>query len=272
MDYVFTRDFLDNNRINLQHYLWIELFGYHIHPTIPTNSPTLRIADIGTGTTVWLTDQARRLPSTVLLEGLDISFDASPPQELLPPNVTLREYNILADVPPDLQGLYDIVHIRNFSFVLMDDQIEKVIRNLYQLLKPGGYIQWGEPDVSSFRIEKSNPGNKVDAFTELIRISQAQDARLRPTWVPRLPAYFEDIGMEGVEADVKDPPPHLALAKHECSLIIHELISRKTQNTAVGEELKWIIPEVARETQQGSYWAFTRWSVIGRKPLPANGL
>ncbi|KAE8138749.1 hypothetical protein BDV38DRAFT_291811 [Aspergillus pseudotamarii] len=272
MDYVLTRDFLDNNRINLQHYLWIELFGYHIHPTIPTTSPTLRIADIGTGTGVWLTDQARRLPSTVFLEGLDVSFDATPPQELLPPNVNLREYNILGETPPDLQGLYDIVHIRNFSFVLKNDQVEQVIRNLYQLLKPGGYIQWGEPDVSSFRIEKSDPENKIGALTELIQIGQGQDGRLRPTWVPKLPRYFQEIGMEGVESDVKEPPPHLAFAKHECNLIIHELISRKTQNAAVGEKLNHIIPAVARETQQGSYWAFTRWTVIGRKPLPANGM
>ncbi|KAE8323688.1 hypothetical protein BDV39DRAFT_208521 [Aspergillus sergii] len=32
-DYVFTRDYLDNNRINLQHYLAVQLFGYRIHPS-----------------------------------------------------------------------------------------------------------------------------------------------------------------------------------------------------------------------------------------------
>jgi hypothetical protein len=50
-EYVFTRDYLDNNRINLQHYLVVQLFGYRIHPSIPVkdvNNP--RIADIGTGT------------------------------------------------------------------------------------------------------------------------------------------------------------------------------------------------------------------------------
>lgn len=36
--------------LNLQHYLHRELFGYLVHPSIPTGNPTLRVADIGTGT------------------------------------------------------------------------------------------------------------------------------------------------------------------------------------------------------------------------------
>ena len=75
-DYVLHRSYLENNRsvtinspqtpcqiifncllteycsLNLQHYLWVQLFGYHIHPKILTGTgdADLRIADIGTGT------------------------------------------------------------------------------------------------------------------------------------------------------------------------------------------------------------------------------
>ena len=41
---------IDNHSINLQHYLWVQLFGYHIHSKIPVDDGHLRIADIGTGT------------------------------------------------------------------------------------------------------------------------------------------------------------------------------------------------------------------------------
>lgn len=34
----------------MQHYLWQESFGYYLHPSIPLNDSTLRIADVGTGT------------------------------------------------------------------------------------------------------------------------------------------------------------------------------------------------------------------------------
>lgn len=70
--YIFTRDYLDNSRsvlqpsesqtplwqtnidwrisINLQHYLWVESYGYLTHPKIPLHGDNLRIADVGTGT------------------------------------------------------------------------------------------------------------------------------------------------------------------------------------------------------------------------------
>lgn len=39
-----------SHRLNLQHYLWKDVFGYLIHPKIPLSSKNLRVADIGTGT------------------------------------------------------------------------------------------------------------------------------------------------------------------------------------------------------------------------------
>lgn len=224
------------------------------------------------------------------LDGLDISFDATPPPEWLPPNMTLRHCDIKADIPEELVGVYDIVHIRHFIFVLLDDDLKPVLTNLIRLLstllfksfsiclllrmlttvffvEPGGYLQWGEPDIASFRIEKTNPGNKVDALSKLLKISQPQDTRFSPKWVPNLPTLFTDGGLENVQSDVRDAPPHLALAKHENALPVHEFIARKLRNEGLIQELKKLIPEVAKETRQGACWAFTRWTVVGRKPL-----
>lgn len=265
-DYVFTRDYLDNNRINLQHYLWGELFGYLTHPDIPTGNPHLKVADVGTGTGIWLTDLGSRLPKSVHLQGLDVSFHATPPPHWLPPNMTLRRWDVKEDVPEDLISLFDIVHIRNFAFVLQGDDIKRVLANLVRLIRPGGYLQWAEPDVASFRIEKTKPENKVDALRQLLNLSQGQDARLSPTWVPKLPAFFTDSGLGDVQSDVRNAPPYLALAMHECNLLIHELIARKTNNDGVSRELASLMPEIAKETREGSCWAFTRWMIVGRKP------
>ena len=130
----------------------------------------------------------------------------------------------------------------------------------------GGYLQWAEPDVASFRIEKIDPKNKVDALRQLLTLSQGQDVRLSPTWVPSLAALFTDGGLRDVQSDVRDAAPHLALAMHECNLLIHELIARKTQNESLVQELTSFMPEIAKETREGSCWAFTRRVVIGRKP------
>lgn len=164
-DYVFTRDYLDNNRydhstllfclayiyrINLQHYLVVQLFGYRIHPSIPVkNVSNLRIADVGTGTgyassncsmaathtgRIWLTDLADEFPATVQLDGLDISFDAAPPRDWLPPNMSLHHWDIKAEVPEHLVGVYDVVNIRHFVFVLQQSDLKGVLDNLFKLL------------------------------------------------------------------------------------------------------------------------------------------
>lgn len=214
---------------------------------------------------MWLTDLASQLPSTVQLDGIDVSFAAAPLVQWLPANVTLRQWNIKEPVPNELVGAYDLVHIRNFVFVLLDNDIPGVLERLVSLLRPGGMLQWGEPDVSSFRIEKVDTTLSTDALARLLTISQPQDRRLSPTWVPQLPDLCRAAGLVEVEADVRNAPPHLALTMHECSLIIHELLARKSKNQAVVDGLRDLMPQVEAETRQGACWAFTRWTVVGQK-------
>lgn len=79
-------------------------------------------------------DLGSRLPESTQLSGLDISSDALPPDEWLPPNVTFRKWNIKDDVPEDLVGHYDVVHVRNFVYVLQDDEIPRVLDSLVKLM------------------------------------------------------------------------------------------------------------------------------------------
>ncbi|KAL4967687.1 class I SAM-dependent methyltransferase [Aspergillus stella-maris] len=267
--YVFARDFRDNNRINLQHYLWVELFGYHIHPSIPTDNEKLRIADVGTGTGIWLTDLARRLPPSVTLDGLDISFAALPPHESLPPNMALHHWDLLADeeVPAHLRGVYDIVHVRNFVLVILDDKIESVVRRLVQLLKPDGYIQFAEPDMTSWRIETITPNTKTSASTAFWHVAVSQrpgGSTLTPTWPKRLEEICAQAGLCDVQRDVRDAPGYMAVASHECNLVISEMIAKKTSNQLWAEEIERLLPEVEREIRDGVFWAWTRWTVVAR--------
>lgn len=48
--YRLKRDITATTRLNLQHYIWKENIGYLIHPSVDFSSPTLTIADVGTGT------------------------------------------------------------------------------------------------------------------------------------------------------------------------------------------------------------------------------
>ncbi|GKZ45825.1 hypothetical protein AbraIFM66951_008519 [Aspergillus brasiliensis] len=300
-NYVLARDYLDNNRLNLHHYLITELFGYHIHPDIPIkDNNNLRIADVGTGTGVWITDLARRLPASVQLDALDISFDSAPPAEWLPSNVKTFKWDVKQDVPEELVGVYDVVHIRLFIFVLLDAEVQPVLERILKLLseliplasplnpslplsilasvyfiyqaklppsEPGGYIQWTEVDMGSTRTESTHPANSTEALTKMIRLSEGQDERLRPRWVPSLASKMTTAGYENVKEDARDAPPHLALALHDCNIMIHETFARKFKNPQTAQVLNELIPEVEKETKEGSCLAHTRYTVVGRKPL-----
>jgi len=82
---------------------------------------------------IWLADLSARLPKSVRLDDLDISSNATPPTKWLPTNMTIHHWDVRLDVPEHLVGVYDIVHIRNFVFVLQDAEVERIIRNLYKL-------------------------------------------------------------------------------------------------------------------------------------------
>ncbi|KAH8162763.1 hypothetical protein CIB48_g5482 [Xylaria polymorpha] len=245
-EYVFTRDYIDRNRINLQHYQWVDLFGYHLHPRIPPPGPQHRIADVGTGTGLWLMGLSSRLPQTVRLEGLDISLEATTPKEWVPSNVSFREWDFKQDPPEDLVGQYDVVHLRLLILVLLDDEIPAVLQRFIKLLKPGGYLQWDESDISSVRIEKAQPGNKTEAVTRLFDITQKVDSRLKPTWVPRLAELAGDAGLRDIQVDKRDvtrTPPHLAFAMYESNLAFLDLLVRTTQNAAFLKELDELMPK-----------------------------
>lgn len=63
-------------------------------------------------------------------------------------------------------------------------------------------------------------------------------------------------------------PPHLELATQECNLLMPDQVMRKArrdkspQAAVLGE----LLQDVAAEVREGAFWAFTRYTVIGKKP------
>ncbi|KAH8157532.1 hypothetical protein CIB48_g10717 [Xylaria polymorpha] len=77
-------------------------------------------------------------------------------------------------------------------------------------------------------------------------------------------------GLDQVEEDLREAPSHLAISMHECNLMLHELLARTTKNEAMAKELEGLLVRVADETRKGACWAFTRFTVVGRKPETAD--
>lgn len=106
----------------------------------------------------------------------------------------------------------------------------------------------------------------MEALPELFKLLSVQDSRLNPDWVTKLPDMFAAAGFTETEADKCDCPPHMAFILHECGLMIHELIYRKTKNDKMQRELGRLLPLAVEETRNGAYTTAVRWTVIGKKP------
>ncbi|GAA92597.1 hypothetical protein AKAW_10711 [Aspergillus luchuensis IFO 4308] len=143
-EYVFPRDYLDNNRYHSYTYNNISRQSYSDTFCTQTylQNANLKISDIATGTGIVLTDLSRRLPPSVRLDASDSSLDAFPPKELLPRNIGLpAQMGYENSFPARVGCVSDIVHVRNVVSVLWDEEIVAIVSKLFRILKPGDYFQ-----------------------------------------------------------------------------------------------------------------------------------
>ena len=133
-DYIFTRGYRASARLILQHWLWQYRLKYVLHPSIPAKTEHLRIADVGTGNAVWITEVLSHLPPSTQIDGFDISAEHWPAKEWLPPKVSLHLFDAFENVSEHLVGRYDIVHLRTFAIVVRNNDPTKVLKNLIKML------------------------------------------------------------------------------------------------------------------------------------------
>lgn len=91
----------------------------------PSRLPDIRI---------WMIDVARDLPGSVQFDGSDIDISQCPPQGFLPSNIKTFEWDLFGEVPEELVGKYDLVHLALIGVVIKDDNAVPVIKNLCKLL------------------------------------------------------------------------------------------------------------------------------------------
>lgn len=207
-NYILSRGFGANTRQNLQHYLWKDGIGYLLHPSIPTDVEDLRVAEIGVGTGIWLIELSRILKPSARLDGLDISHAQCPPVEFIPSNISLRIHDCLSEPPSDLLEQYDIIHIQCFNSVVPDNDPVPVVRNMLKMLKPGGYISWGEFDFLSWITTTTASANGYNDELNTLLEYNATFGHTRPkpnflahNWTAQLPQIFSNLGMTNIIVD-----------------------------------------------------------------------
>ena len=262
-EYMLGRSYAASSRLNLQYYLWKETLHFNIHPSIPVHGAS-RIADVATGTAIWLINVAHEYPSA-LLDGFDIDVSQAPPTQWLAPNITLRQWNIFDPVPDDLIGVYDVVHVRLIAIVIQKDNLKEVLQTLLQLLKPGGYIQWDELNFPGTCVETSDSSAQLPSLYE-IRERVYSDGR--NDWTLRLPDLFMEEGLLDNKIYHFQDVPDLFKANGEQHLLTMEefasSLARKDRKEAAADLFR-LVQNAGDEMSSGAALSMPRVVCVGRK-------
>ncbi|ORY08734.1 S-adenosyl-L-methionine-dependent methyltransferase [Clohesyomyces aquaticus] len=202
--YWLSRNPTEQQRLTRQHEVWTKSIGYLLHPSIAKSLPdNARIADIGCGTGIWMTEMAKVSPSTYQFDGYDISDAQFQSADSLPPNVSLHtDSDFKKPYPEELIGTYDLINIRLIIISMGEGVWESTLRNVLTLLKPRGAIQWVE---GNFFVARGFRGTNATSSGGLTKGQQKLNGTLIERFRYNFPDWtkmYKDAGLEKVEEDV----------------------------------------------------------------------
>lgn len=273
--YPLNRDVLASARLHLQHQVWIASLGYLLHPSITIdkkdakNDPLL-IAEVGCGTGAFALQLSSNLSSKTpsinhKIEAYDISLSQTPPPAFCPESVTFNTLDIFAPIPEELVGKYDVLCIRHFICVIQSGDPTRLLQQLLRMLKPSGYLQWQEWDISSNTLLTSGKAApKLEAFMELTQ---------GPTAIQEQAAWVNTF-REHPLLSSNNPDAEAEMLAHDCLWTAKEALLLKQEIGFLGAR-EWVgnlqargemeqaerIEKVAREAEE-ECWALGRGTVV----------
>ncbi|KAL7319726.1 hypothetical protein PS15m_002826 [Mucor circinelloides] len=148
VSYVFPSDDDEADRVHQQH--WILRYAlqrnYHA-PVTQLLQQGITVLDSGCGPATWTLEMGETYPNSKF-HGIDASSVF--PESIKPSNVEFCVTNIAEKIPFS-DNTFDYIHQRLLILGLTNDDWENALKELYRVLKPGGYIEVVEPDMQDLR-------------------------------------------------------------------------------------------------------------------------
>ncbi|OLN82106.1 hypothetical protein CCHL11_07657 [Colletotrichum chlorophyti] len=179
-------------RLAFNHFnIWVPLTGDLLPPHILEfllSKERPRIADVATGSGVWLSSLSEQVPPRSELYGFDLDalkFPPRPPTPPVPPpplspplrpeqpRMEFQVQDVLRPFPDELSGTFDLVHVRLLALGLKVGDWDVVLKNLRALLRPGGWLLW--EDTGDLFISAYPP---CKAYQEWSRTTLLYDAKV----------------------------------------------------------------------------------------------
>ena len=183
--------------MDMQHHIYLmilegELYRAPISPTCE------RVLDIGTGTGIWAIDYADQHPDAQVT-----ATDLSVIQPgWVPPNLVFQVDDV--ETEWSYSTPFDFIHVRSMSGSISD--WPRMLRQAYQHLTPGGYIElvdfevWATTDDDSLK-----PDSSYQEYQERLDEAARKFGKIMNI-SPQFKQMVIDAGYEGVHEDIHNVP------------------------------------------------------------------
>ncbi|KAG6215780.1 hypothetical protein E4U34_005477 [Claviceps purpurea] len=159
--YLLPVDDDESDRLDSQHKLYLTVMEGKLG-CAPVRAPR-QVLEVATGTGIWALEYATLNPACHVV-GTDISAIQRPHSR---PNVKFVLHDFEKEAWPAKYGRdYDYIHLR-YTLICFDST-PAVLRRAFELLRPGGWIEFYEPIQSFVRLGKSLEGTAFGKWVDLI--------------------------------------------------------------------------------------------------------
>jgi SAM-dependent methyltransferase len=273
-EYPLPNDEQEQDRLDLIHHLHLLVLDGNLH-LAPISKDVQRALDIGTGTGIWAINFADEYPSAEV-----IGTDLSPIQpHWVPPNLRFEIDD--AESEWAYESKFEFIHLRTMGGSIKD--IPRLLRQAYDNLKPGGWIEWQEYETDVTSDDDSFPENS--SILQYYKILNEAAAKFGKTLniAPTLKSSIEEAGFVNVVEKIFKAPigpwakdPKLKELGRWNLLAMHESLPPYTLKLFCGslgwrkEEAEVFIAKVKGELADRNIHPYATFHfVYGQRPIDA---
>ena len=267
--YFLPNDGDEQERLDIQHKVQCLLMDDELHKA-PLSPHPEAVLDLGTGTGIWAIQFAKQYPDCRVI-GSDLSL-------IQPQGVTPNVEFIREDAEGDewtYKCSFDYIHARMFSPFLVD--IGKVMRNVFEHLKPGGWIELQEMAHETMSSDGSLDGTAFKTISSTWTAIMAKNGQ-NPWVTANLKQIVTDAGFTNVVEHVqympigawpKDPRYREIGRWHAVNFYkaLGAAVKALVHSGMTEGQVKHLVAEAQEELRSGKMHAYQLYYVVyGRKP------
>ncbi|KAF9455846.1 hypothetical protein BDZ94DRAFT_1230476 [Collybia nuda] len=155
-----------------------------------------KVLDIAAGSLAWTMDVARSVePSKVELYACDISSDSFPHKSVIDMfGITTFIHDVTKPFPEGMRGQFDVVNMRLLLYALTEGEWKLALKNVHDVIKPGGHLYLFEFDAPWYPGEDVNPNAVASWLPTLNKIldKHAKAVGYIDNLTERLPKILRD--------------------------------------------------------------------------------